>query len=469
MLDDLLEKDLEQQADIELKSEIPLLDYDTFSKVSSREKFSEIICEQPSGDEMLYDKIVVKLQKQNKQNKLIAIVGEAQIGKTHFLKRLLKDIKDRYNYVFYISLKSVNSADKMNILQFLTNQSSLPWINSEVDSDVQIFKKVVNKLNDPKQTSLCIVFDDFEKSNIVYKYFKKNLYNRIKVSHLFSSTLTQWFKQGQKIVLLSPWQFFQLSQEDELDSMRVIYLQGINHASQQNLLGYKTMCCSKDGCSLKNECSGKFFSENHEIKCSVCKHCFEKNCHYEICSFCYSPYNCMQLAQQIQNSNFQTLPLIDTIAAILIQKLISVFGKHLDLSPNFRFVTISRFAWEQYTKKVFIFSENVISSLNLSQMEISNLFSIRRDKSSFLLSTCPDLFFFFSHIFLQEFLAAAWLISCPLKELTSQLRQHRKSFLDGKFDVVVDFMYVISKNQQRKKWFSKISNENIEELQIFLG
>ena len=181
-----------QNASIQLKADFPSLPCDVID-VDSRKAISSIVCEQPCGDQDLFNVIADQwldpLSKNPKQR--IALVGQTQIGKTQVLKNLIKHFlsfeKPQYDYVFYVSLEFVNCSDKMNILQFLTNQCSLRWIDYQSNTDHELFKRVVERINGFKQEKICIILDDLEKSNFhtTSTFITSRVLGRLKLAILF--------------------------------------------------------------------------------------------------------------------------------------------------------------------------------------------------------------------------------------------------------------------------------------------
>ena len=454
----LQSNDLQKQTDFQLSDEIPF--FRRNKEVKSRNDISSMICQEPEGEKDLYQTAVnqwLKPNDQSNKNNCIAVVGQSQIGKTQLLKTMLKDLRHEYDFIFYVSLEHLNCSDEINILQFLTNQASIRWLIYDTDIDFELFKRVVERLDDPKQ-KVCIILDDFEK--IMFSFsdssYSKSIFETAQVGYLISKTLNTWFNHALKIFSLTPWQVAELN----LKPNHMIYIKGIN------LEGQKKLNVRLD------------VVEEHEASgCPVCRYCHSNNCQLELQSLCYIPSNCKLLLQLTRSLPSSTVTVY--AALIFTLKLTKVYQQNFEQTKNFHFDRIFRFAWKKLAKNSFIFKARDLMMFGLSKMEINILFSCRRESMLLSLDTLYqqfevlDLVFFFSHVLFQEFLAALWLLSRSTKELKDELTDNRESFLQGSFDVVQEFMVKVSTDPHlticRRFPFWNLRLENCSELAKFLG
>ena len=449
-LGELLKSDGKQIVGFSLTEKIPALD----RNVNSRSDFSEVICQQSLGDEKLYDAVINEWlnPKHSSSKEFIAVVGQAQIGKTELLKSFLRKIQSEYvteqsqdkyvyDYIFYVSLKNVDCSDPMNILQFLTNQSSFRWIDHRTDQDYQFFKRIVEQLNNSKK--LCIIIDDLEKSNFSFEDYKytKSLFNKMKAGYLVFNTLNHWFKSGQKIILTSMWQYLQLSCKITKNPLSTVYILGINFAKEI-----------------------KFAFQHKPKKCPVCQSCHKTNCILELQSLCYNPYNYNQLIHNEDYSSILSKSSIAIAALGVSHMLLSNCGKNFNSSQK-----ITSFAWKNYANDCFVFYEADLLNAELPAADINVFFCAKRDLLESSESCYTDLVFLFSHVLLQELLAALWLLSLSTSDLNGELNTQKDSFKTGKFEIVCDFMSVICEHQQLKSRFLNISVENVYNIKKFLG
>ena len=451
--------------------------------INSRKAVSRIICNQPCKDEELHDvELKEWLQPGKKRPNRNVIVGQPQTGKTEFLKKLLRILREGkwYDYIFYVPLNAFVFSDKLNVLQLLTTQSpSLSWIHFECDnsatnsSDLEIFKKVIEKIS--KDETVCIIFDEFDKSNFAYNNqihsdTRRNYMEKAEAGLMISTILRYGFgKKCQCLILLNPWMYLQLRSEPKLCFMAEIWVQGINHEGQKQLLTHKKFGCKNTECSLGDACLGMVILDHSTNKCSVCELCHNDNCHHEIQALFYIPSNIkLLLKEDIKPST----PVI--VAASLFTSQLRNTLKHYSKCQQkpFSFKNICHFAWKNYAENNFAFYEDdLLKSLNSSELKLTKL-----DINIFFsyiipLNSCHPVFFF-SHILLQEFLSAIWLLSCSKNDLESALESYHELSLASKFPVVCEFIYEICKHSQLRKCRNStiwnISTENINYLKRFI-
>ena len=479
MLDELLHKQdsMENQIHFQLKRDIPSLRRNAREMVS-REDFSSYICEKPDVAEGIEYKTLINewlLPGNQKAQKRLAIVGETQVGKTLLLKNVLRDVRDEYDYIFYVPLDYVSLEDEMNILEFLTNQSTLEFIKWRSLGDFQLFKQVVARLNGP-ETKVCIVFDDLEKTTFNFGDYRysKNLFETAKAGFMLSNTLKTWFSNSHKILLSNPFNFFRLIGISGLDSFEMVYVQGCNRDGLKHFAAEKQIMlgCNQDPkCSLQDECLGFVFKNCKDKSCTVCINCLHHNCHQEIQTLFCNHSNYKKLMELARNpKTFQSSSSIAIACTLLIEKVGRIF-KYFDTKTGNRcsFERIGRFAWTHYEKKYF-FSAGYLERFGLSNTEIGIFFSCRQNKSPHYLND-NDLLYCFCHIMLQEFLAAAFLLSQPFENL--KLSPNPSENFPQTFAVLGEFMLELSRPIFIEKFqeyqFCNLSHENSAKVYKYFG
>ena len=446
LLDGLLSKQypLKEQVHFQLKCDIPSLTRNA-RKVVSRKDFSSCVCQKPDvADGIQYTSLVDKLSPGSIEARIrLAIVGQTQVGKTLLLKKILHDVRDNYDYIFYVPLDNVNFEDEMNILEFLTNQSTLEFITWRSVGDFQLFKQVVARLNGP-QAKVCIVFDDLEKSsfNFADYRYKKSMFETLKAGFILSNILRTWLSSSHKILLSNPFNFFRLNSTLGFDFFEMVYIQGCIRNGLKQLTTEQKIelgCNQKPKCKLKDECLGSVFNNCKDRNCSVCSNCFDENCHQEIYSLFQNHCNNTELIKLTQNlKSFQNPSSIAVACRFLAQKVGRIFSYYNSKTENRCFFErIGRFAWIHYEKKEFFFSAAYLKKFGLSNTEIDIFFICSQNQSTHSLHN-KDLLFCFYHVMLHEFLAALFLLSQPFKNLKLSPNPH-KSFLQG-FTVIREFV-----------------------------
>ena len=403
-----------------------------------------------------FNKVLELMQPQDQASfqQPIVILGQAQIGKTQLLKTLLREVQNKklYDYIFYVCLKNIDLSDEMNVLQLLTtNQSSLGWIDCQNDYERQLLKRVVENLADAKKSKVCIIFDDFEKSDFFNADYSndQNIFDILKAGDLVSNTIKGWFKDCQKILLLHPWGYLRLQKTHSPGPMQIVYVKGI---------------------SPKNAEERDFFSKQHDAKkCSICQTCFNNNCREEILSICCVPNNRKLLKQH--HSNIQNSSAVKIAVSLLTTSLTKAFPHYVqDPIKSIEVLLKScHFAWISYVKNRYLFNENELFAFGLSANGINSLFSCRRKKIGFR----EDLVFFFSHVLLQELLATMWLLLIPTEQLKAELPDIEKSLSKETKAVFGEFLSEIHKlssaDNGRIVPPLKVNEENIELLESHFG
>ena len=422
-------------------------------KVNHRAKMSQIICEEPCGDRSSYDDVINKWLKPMKWKEVprIAIVGQTEIGKTQVLKELLstlfKEETQRYDYLFYVPLDHVGCSDTVNVLQLLIHNNTFSWVGNETKNNLRA--KVIENIIDNKKVSTCIIFDHLGKTEFTYERSdtKSSYYREAKAQYFISRILRNGFGNSQVLILLNPWEFIKLKNENNLELKHVVWVQGISRQAQK-ILSAK-LC--EVGHSL---CGDKFLNnvanDHKEKDCSVCSNCHEGSCHREVRSLCYVPKNYIRLITYINilpDESSPSLP-IGCAALVIKDQIEDVRGKlYLKDSEKNIWDRIGKFAWEEYTKNNFNFTVNDIKNSKILLEKDINIFLTCKSKNVLSIKEY-GLKFFFLHLFLQEFLAALWLLSLSIKDFKKATR--KTSFENGRLAVIYEFMNEIWRNKNLK-------------------
>ena len=446
-INEQLQKHLSQTSfsSTQLDSKVPFVFYDV--EKGNRKKISRICFEKLRNgknlDEAMISQWLQPIENNLNSKKRIAIVGQAKIGKTQVLMNLLNNVKDEYNFVFYVSLEFINLSTKVNILQFLTTKGSLRWIKPETSDDKVVVPIIVEKLL-AKEAKICIILDDLEKANYRFCNFQEKIsaFDLSEAGNFVTSILCNEFPYSQKIFLLDSWHFFQLDRENYFKHMDSICVIGIDQAQQRNLFKDKKKKCYRTGCELQSACIGFVTDEHKTQDCSVCKLSYNDNCHLEIQSLCYVPEICKRLKKH-HDRNFQPASIVSISASILSEYLMNAF--HCCNQPQCSkpkgcsFKKIGLFAWEHYKREVFIFPEESLIN-DMTPKEINMLFSTRKEH------VCNEIEFRFSHILLHELLAALWLLSHDSSRFKKELESIQDPSCFERFKVVIEFMFEISRH-----------------------
>ena len=464
-----------KQASLQLRSDIPEL-HEKSDDVYKRQIMSDLLFNRSERYKNLTEREVKKFLRPanpcEQHPGIVSIVGSRQIGKTHFLAKIFSEFKKSkrdFEYKFYVSLKYVDNSREMNVLQFLTNESNFRWFDCKSDGDFQLFKRVLERLDKEKPGKICIIFDDLERFCFANSASNMLIYDKATPSCLLINILRTWFRNSQKILLLHPWQYHQLKKIVELKLKHLVYIQGLNQKGQQMIIPKEMLGCSKLGCKLRRSCLG-FVIKDHTVKeCSVCKLCFDKNCHLEIQALLRVPRNCIQL---VKHSALHSSSPVVAAASVLVVGLEEIFCCYSENPRICSFDRIGRFAWEHYAKNEFLFDVADLKEAKLTNEERNLFFDIWQENSNFKTGNVNDILFFFSHLFLQELLAALWLLSITTTEFNMEIEANKSLFVNGSLDVLFTFMTDVCKHYLlkscRKSLFWKIKKENLSSLNLLV-
>ena len=366
-----------------------------------RVSMSEITYQNSCGDPELYQKVLDDCLHADYDSKCIAVVGQSGIGKTQLVKSLLKEKKFResFDYVFYVSLANIDCNAPMHLLDFLTNKEGPAWIYTQQHQNKQlkephnyVVEKVVN-------SNVCIVFDEFEKTNYCYKTFEKKVdcYRKHKAGFFISNILRgDCIRNALKIVVVNPSEYHEFTEVSVLRFSNLVIVLGIDHDGQESILKTLQLSCQCHPC-----CSNKMFFEtliehHSQQKCCFCKYCYQRNCHHETRSLCCVPSVYFSFLKY--HSRFNCTNAVS--AVILMEKLKPAFAcgnQHSEaLDPSKCYLkSIGKFAWKQYSENKIEFFFADLTLARLTRAEINIFFNIKQEISEDIFSDYPDHVFFF--------------------------------------------------------------------------
>ena len=433
-------------------------------ELRSRGEICKNLCKPPDGCKKFSHKY---FNNWVKFKRTIAIVGPTQIGKNLVLSNLLKKLlkRKKYEYVFYVKLNSFERTDKINILDFLTNNTPSNSLNNNKDEDLT--GRVVSKLL--RNKNVCIIFDQLEKSdclnNIQLPQSKTNFKGKKHAEDFFTEILRRGFGKSQILVLLNPWHFYLLNKESFETPMKVIYVAGIDHKEQKQLVISSSLSderCVKNNC-IKDVCVGNIIKQHQVEKCSICEWCHFNNCHCEIQSLCYVPAQCNLLIEKYET--LKSSSSIAVAAALLQVKVLNAVNKGCD--P----FSVGRFAWENYEKKIFVFDEEKLNDENykLSAKDKNFFFRVLGENYLYTFSDKQELLFVFSHILLQELLAALWLLSRDIKVFENNIADGKQFLSNKRMSIIRGIMFEVCNKPMLKKSLGmfRIPEENKERVNEF--
>ena len=375
---------------------------------------------------------------------LIAIIGQAGIGKSTLTKTILKEIleKDLFgvNYPFHLQFRDIDYTQDTNLMSFLAQTLPLPWINNSERCNAVL--TALSTRND-----VILIMDGFDEAIInasTTSISTTNLYATAKPEVFIKSILRGTiFGNAKKIITSRPRQLLELPEE-----IRPNYI--------LNILGLKT-------------------EEQHQICRDVCEEDADQVFHHiqqqpSIATYCYVPCNCILVMHAIHSmKNLQTSKKRQVAMPKTITDIFAIVLCLFVISPHVRgtrnnilLLKLAHLAWEGFKTRKFTFSEEELKTAQISEAEL-NLFLV----ASFVPNALTFVggstkTFYFSHLLIQEFLAALYLFYFTSLEEFKQLvagksfgsiRYSKPKFrlTDGDWEIVTKFLFGICNKETRAK------------------
>ena len=203
--------------------------------------------------------------------------------------------------------------------------------------------------------------------------------------------------------------------------------------------------------------------DDHKTEiCAVCEYCHLNNCHHEVQSLFYISQNLHTLANQ--HKVYQSLQSpVAIAAAIMYLPAEEAFKNHCN------FEKICCFAWNMYKQKKFIFWGKDLNDAKYSLgCKEKNIFlRCIKEYAEYELREGVCVFFF-SHVLVQELLAALWLLTRKHSEFITLMESNFEFFKEKRFGVVKEFMKEICHNSRLELYLHSeywdIKRKNYEEL-----
>ena len=424
-----------------------------------REEVPQTFSKEPTGDisiDNMFDKAKQDAQDLTPHNQdltkeerdqlgnLIALIGQAGIGKSTLTKSILNKIleKDLFGikYPFHLQFRDLDYMQDTNLLSFLAQTLPLPWINNPERRDAVL--TALSMRND-----IILIMDGFDEAIIdasTTSIPTTNLYATARPEVFIKSILRGTiFGNAKKIITSRPRQLLELPEE-----IRPTYI--------LNILGLKA-------------------EEQHQICKDVCDEDADQVFHHiqqqpSIATYCYVPCNCILVMHAIHHmKNLQTkkncrISMPETITDVFATVLcLFVISPHVrNTRSGILLQKLAHLAWEGFKIRKFTFSETNLQKAHISEAEL-NLFLV----TSFIPNTMTFVggstkTFYFSHLLIQEFFAAIYLFYFTsledFKELVTgkmfgSIRFSKPKFrlTDGDWEIVTKFLFGICNKETRAR------------------
>ena len=352
---------------------------------------------------------------------VVAVIGQAGIGKTTLTKQLVQKIlcEGLYDaeYVFYLRFRDMDYHNNMTFMQFLTNNS--PFANDIAKEDL---KQLLKKLSESDK--VCIVCDGFDES-VVKRKSKPlqgncTIYDKVKaetfIKHLLCGNL---LPKAKKLFTSRPRQLLRLHKS--FRPRFVVNVLGLNGDSQ------KQIC--NDICGDDNACAQvfKFVKDRPDLM-----------------SYCYVPANCIMVMYCIHTNfmlgHLDALERMDSITTILVATLgLFIENGHLR-GETFQTKNLSCLAYTAFIANRLFFESKDLKKAGISKHQATTFLTTRLGKNAAMrlwegIVTTKS---YFSHLLLHEFFVAIYLI---LFMKTEKFNKELPVLKTNKFEMVARFAF----------------------------
>ena len=354
----------------------------------------------------------------------VAVSGQAGLGKTtltkQLLKKVLKETRFEVDFLFYVSLRKVNFDEKMGVLKFLLTNLRSSW-----EHDSALDKIILKQFE--RSDKMMIIIDGLDEAAINFEDTcpSASIFDvtspEIILKNLLDGTM---FPKAKKLITSRPRQLLELCEIYRPDF--IVDILGVNSDAQ------KQIC--RDICGSDWEKIYFYLSQ-----------------HPELSAQCFIPIICIftvySLHQQLLNRDKS---ITFASATIIMLCILENFARLRVLrEKTFELDKLSKLAWEGIRDKKYEFNEDDLHRLKLGKESLDAVLRVEANESTRLRITYYGKITYFSHLIVQEFFSAAYLmLFAPLSEFKEALSlEHQQTNLE----VVKKFLFGLSNDATSKR------------------
>ena len=315
----------------------------------------------------------------------VAVSGQAGLGKTTFTKQLvekvLKETLFEVEFLFYVSLRKVKFDKEINVLQFLLTNLHSSW-----EHDFALDKVILKEL--AERDKVMIIIDGLDEAVINFEdscptaSINDATTPEIILKNLLDGHI---LPKAQKLITSRPRQLLELCENYRPDF--IVDILGLNSDAQ------KQIC--QDICG--SDCDKVYLYLNK---------------HPELSAQCFVPIICIftiySLHQQLLNPNNSIS--FASVTNIILFVLENFARLRVLRSGTFELDKLSELAWNGLRHKKYEFSEEDLHQLKLRKDSLNTVLITGTNDSTKLRITHCGKITYFSHLILQDFFSASYLI-----------------------------------------------------------
>ena len=368
----------------------------------------------------------------------ILVTGKAGIGKTLFCQKMIRDWADDklflsiananvrdFKFAYLLTFRQLNLLrDKRVTLRDILNQSSLLDDHSNIDDS--LFEYIV----DHSDEVLIVIdgYDEYSQQNFIAsdldEEYPNNAKEKMPAAALCAKLMKRQILRGSVVMITSrPDESDKMMQQKKIDFDRYVEITGFSEPQVKEYIE-------------------KYFKDNERMKNNVLDHITKND---NLISFAHVPVLCFLMCSYFEyilneTKNTDALPvktsdLYFEVVNIFVQK----HDKKKKLSLEDTLAKLSELAVQLLLEKRFLFVKETMqtfSSQEIDSLVASGLLHCGPPfRTSF--SSEPTKHFCFTHLTLQEYLAARWFVKrreIPPKSVSTEVFQFMSGILSKQKD-----------------------------------
>ena len=351
---------------------------------------------------------------------IVCVTAQAGMGKTTLSKLLVQKIISKNLYdvdcIFYLRFRDIDYKNNMNLLQFLTDNSTFA---STITGEN--LTEVLRLLDNNDRVAL--ILDGFDEAALEQIPLGKcNILSTTKAEIFIINIISgNILPRAKKLITSRPGQFYNLPHQ--IRPSFIVKILGLNRCSQRRIC--------EDICENKSKYSETVFK-------FACGRPYLQ-------SYCYVPVNCVLIMYSIFRSllsgGLKSLDKLDSITTLLVVGIhMFIEHKHLRGSVEcFQVKELSEMAYTAFKAKRLQFKKIDMERAGINKENASAFFNYTMAKHRLkLLDGSFEHAFYFTHLMLQEYFTALRL---RLYSSVEEVEAIVDDLVTDRYEMVTKFLF----------------------------